>query len=82
MQLQPGVDMVVRFERAQGRRMRREPTWRARRDALYGQHARQLQRARDVTGMWSSIALAWVDILCFRGRFRFIPSFLRFLQYQ
>ena len=81
-QLAPAMDMVARYEQQSGRQLRREPAWRAQRDALHGQPARQAARAAAVRVLWGSVALAWTDVLVRRGRSRFIPSFLLFLRFQ
>ena len=43
---------------------------------------RVMARAADVASIWGSVALAWADVISFRGRLRFILSFVRFLQYR
>ena len=46
------------------------------------QPARQQVRAVHVANIWGTTAPTWTDmILVFRGRYRFIPSFLAFLSY-
>ena len=78
-QLQPGADMVARYEAARGKPMRREPVWRAQRDPLHGNGAAQRRRAQAVAAVWGDVAATWTDILTFRGANRFIPSFRVFL---
>ena len=77
----PQLDFVRVYERAQGRRLRREPRWAARRDALYGQPARQALRQAAVMTHWGSVEEVWMDVLHYTGRARFIPAFVAFLSY-
>ena len=83
-QLPAGPDvMAARYNASKpGPPLRREPTWRARRDRLYGQPLRQQARAAAVQRIWGSDALVWSDILLFHGRYRFIPSFVLFIGFR
>ena len=76
-----GVDWTVEYENATGSRLRREPSWAAARDPLYGQPQRQAARAAAIMQMWGSVGAAYADVVHTTGRSLFIPSYLVYLQY-
>ena len=77
-----GVDFVADYEAANAVQLRREPSWAAARDPLYQQPARQAQRMAAVMAIWGSKEAVWADIMHNTGRQRFIPSYLRYLQFR
>ena len=57
-QLNPGTDYVALYEGATGHMLRREPSWAAARDLLYGQPVRQAARSAAVMAKWPSGAVS------------------------
>ena len=76
-----GIDFVADYEAANGVRLRREPSWAAARDPLYGQPARQAQRMAAVMAIWGTKEAAWADVMHNSGRGLFIPSYLQYLRF-
>ena len=80
--LPANFDMVTSYEAANRKVLRREPTWAAARDPLYGQPARRAARAQAVMALWGSALRAWADIEHNTGRGVFIPSYLLYLSFR
>ena len=78
---QEGVECQQQRGRELGHRAG-EPSWAAQRDPLYGQPLRQAQRMAAVMAIWGSKEAVWADIMHNTGRQRFIPSYLRYLQFR